>query len=306
MKVSVIIPFYNRHETLRTSLPSVLAQTLPAHEILLINDCSKEDISWVAQEFPTVKVVHMPQNRGPGFARYHGAKMATGTHVATLDADDFWYPEKLEKQVAFATRTGDPRAIYGHAQFVKEDHGGSVRPNDGPRPGEPTIEYIYVRNHHIQSSTFLVEKELYKELVYVSDEFYADDYVIVMRADVVGCKVYFQKEPLSQWNCTTDPKRGSILTSDKTYARDFLPRQSIYFTPKAKAAFRGRWLAPRLLKQGQFFDGVDFLGQAVLQKALSPVAAAKIFLLATCPGLFKKAAFIYAGLRAPRPAEQKA
>jgi len=274
----------------------VLKQTLPAHEIFVADDCSPEDISWVATEFPTVKVLRLPENREAAGARLYAMRAATGTHIATLDGDDFWYPEKLERQVAYAEKIGDPRGIYSHQQWVEEGHGGTVRPEDGPRPGEPATEYLYVRNGFLQSNTLLMERNLYIEISLVAEGVYAHDYEIVMRSDVLKCRIYFLKEVLSQWNCAPDPRRRSI-SSETTYDRDYLPAQARYFTPKAMAAFRGRWLAPRLIKQGQIRDALGFLAQAVRQGALSPKSALKILLCAIFPGLYKRAAVWAAFLR---------
>jgi glycosyltransferase involved in cell wall biosynthesis len=302
MKVSVIIPFYNRNELLRGSIASVLAQTRPAHEIIVVDDCSPEDISWLAQEFPAVRVMRLPRNLRASGARYHGAVAATGTHVATLDGDDFWYPEKLERQVAFANKINDPRGIYCHQQWVEEGGGGTIRPNDGPRPGEPASEYLYVRGGFIQSNTFLVERGLYQDLCRVSlaDDFFADDWEIVMRADPLNCRIHLLKEVLGQWNNMVDPKRNSISRNKQLYDRNYLPRQACYFTPKAKTAFRGRWLAPRLIQQGQFLDAIHLLVLALVQKAISPVTAIKIAVNATFPRLFKTAVVWYSRLRRRR------
>ena len=299
MKVSVIIPFYNRNQLLRRSVTSVLTQTLPPHEVIVADDCSAEDITWAMKEFPTVIFLRLPKNAGPGGARYHACLSATGTHIATLDSDDYWYPEKLEKQVAFAERINDPRGIYSHQQWVQEDHGGSVRPEDGPRPGEPTTEYLYVRGGFIQSNTFLVEKSLYLELCRVSDRFFADDWELVMRADTFKSQIYVLKEPLSLWNCTSDPQRINNITRKENplYDINYQPRQAVYFTSKAKAAFRGRYLAPRLMAQGQYWDGGRLLVEAVRAKALSPLAAAKIWLVTMFPRAYAAAVTAYSYFR---------
>jgi len=208
-------------------------------------------------------VISLPKNMGAGGARYHGALAATGTHIASLDADDYWYPEKLEKQAAFVTQVGDPRGIYSHQQWVEEGGGGSIRPDDGPRPGEPISEYLLVRNGFIQSNTIMVEREAYLQLCRVSDELYADDWALTLRADLLQCRVYLLKEALSHWNCTADPKRFSNSRNVR-YDRNYELWQARYFTPKAKAAFGGRWLAPRLIKQGQLFDALWLVARQTL------------------------------------------
>ncbi len=94
---SVIIPAYNSRDTLTRALESVLAQIFPAHEILVVDDGSTDDSAALAEPLlaGTGKVIRLSQNSGPAAARNAGIAMATGTHIAFLDADDYWLPPKL-------------------------------------------------------------------------------------------------------------------------------------------------------------------------------------------------------------------
>lgn len=97
--VSVIIPNYNYGRFLRESVESVLAQTYSCGEIIVVDDGSQDESLSVLEGFgDRVKVVRQ-QNRGVGCARNEGARIATGDLLAFLDADDIWYPTKIERQV---------------------------------------------------------------------------------------------------------------------------------------------------------------------------------------------------------------
>lgn len=98
--VSVVIPVYNGAKFIAKAIDSVLAQTYPVHELIVVNDGSKDDTASVLERYADrVKVVHIP-NGGVSNARNTGIKLATGDVIAFLDADDVWRNEKLSKQMA--------------------------------------------------------------------------------------------------------------------------------------------------------------------------------------------------------------
>lgn len=96
--VSVIIPYFNKKETIQRSVESVIAQTWENWEIIIIDDCSEEVFTAPAawEEYP-VKILSNTQNLGAGKTRQAGLYKATGEYIAFLDADDWWSPEFLEK-----------------------------------------------------------------------------------------------------------------------------------------------------------------------------------------------------------------
>lgn len=99
MQVSVIIPTYNRAHTLKRALDSVRQQTLPADEIIVVDDGSTDNTAALLQtEYPNV--VYLPQaNAGVSRARNTGIAAARNDWLALLDSDDAWQPQKLERQV---------------------------------------------------------------------------------------------------------------------------------------------------------------------------------------------------------------
>lgn len=112
--VSVIIPFYSHKDWLTEALESVFSQTLNDIEVILVNDGSKEDISDLLMRYGD-KLIYIEQdNKGPAAARNKGLSVATGEYVAFEDADDIWYPNKLEKQIAFMKKID---AVWCHTGF---------------------------------------------------------------------------------------------------------------------------------------------------------------------------------------------
>ncbi len=115
--MSVIIPTYNRGRWLPATVASVLAQTLPALEILIIDDGSTDDTAAVCAGFADPVRYIRQDNAGVGSARNRGAAEARGEWLAFLDSDDLWTPDKLEVQLAALAATGARTSITGF-EFV--------------------------------------------------------------------------------------------------------------------------------------------------------------------------------------------
>ena len=95
-KVSVIIPAYRCSSTLRQAIDSALIQEVPL-EILVLDDCSGEDIEGIVKEYgeePRLRYLKNEKNLGAAASRNRGVQLASGDYVAFLDADDWWEPEK--------------------------------------------------------------------------------------------------------------------------------------------------------------------------------------------------------------------
>lgn len=107
MKISVIIPSWNRAEQLAAALDSVYAQTLAPHEVIVVDDGSTDTTRQrVTGHYPQVRYIYQ-HNKGVSSARNTGISAASGDWIALLDSDDRWQPGKLEhQQQALAANPG--------------------------------------------------------------------------------------------------------------------------------------------------------------------------------------------------------
>jgi glycosyltransferase involved in cell wall biosynthesis len=96
--VSVVIPAYNAEAYITPALKSVLSQTYPHTEVIVVDDGSRDDTARLVQSFSGVRCIQQA-NAGVSTARNVGAAAATGHFLAFLDADDVWHPAKLAHQV---------------------------------------------------------------------------------------------------------------------------------------------------------------------------------------------------------------
>lgn len=119
MRVSVVIPAYRAERTIRRAVDSVLAQTHPADEIIVIDDGSPDNLAEVVERTYGGRVILIRQPNGKtAKARNAGLDRATGDFVAFLDADDYWEPTKLEKQLAVFERHPEVGMVAG--QFFEQ------------------------------------------------------------------------------------------------------------------------------------------------------------------------------------------
>ncbi|HVI11161.1 MAG TPA: glycosyltransferase [Candidatus Binatia bacterium] len=100
-RITALIPTYNCERYICETVESVLAQTLPAHEVIVVDDGSTDDTQQALARYGT-RIRYVRQaNAGPPAARNNGIALATGDLIALLDSDDLWLPNKLERQMRY-------------------------------------------------------------------------------------------------------------------------------------------------------------------------------------------------------------
>ncbi len=125
-QVSVIIPTYNRWHTLPRAIESVLNQTRPVDEIVIVDDGSVDDtVNQLATRYPQLRVYHQPQ-AGVSAARNLGIGKARNDWIALLDSDDEWLPHKIEKQRQILEE--NPELKICHTEEIWVRNGRRVNP----------------------------------------------------------------------------------------------------------------------------------------------------------------------------------
>ena len=123
-RVSVIMPFFDLERFIAESIDSVLAQTYPHWELLLIDDGSTDGSSAIARRYAVThpeRIRYLSHegggNRGASASRNLGIRQARGEYIALLDADDTWEPRKLEEQVAILDAHPDVGSLFGRTLY---------------------------------------------------------------------------------------------------------------------------------------------------------------------------------------------
>ena len=107
--VSIIMPSYNTANYIAASIQSVLDQTYPNWELIIVDDCSTDDTDAVVAPFLTdarIRYLKNERNSGAAISRNRALREAKGRWIAFLDSDDLWYPTKLEAQLKFMQSHG--------------------------------------------------------------------------------------------------------------------------------------------------------------------------------------------------------
>jgi glycosyltransferase involved in cell wall biosynthesis len=123
--VSVVIPVRDTERYLGEALTSILAQTRPVDEIVVVDDGSTDGTVAIARSFgDRVSVIERPA-RGPGAARNDGITAASGELIALCDADDVWLPHRIERQLELIDDTSAAVAVFcGVDEFVSPELAG--------------------------------------------------------------------------------------------------------------------------------------------------------------------------------------
>jgi len=124
VRFSVILPAFNAATTLSKAIDSVLNQTWPAHEIIVIDDGSTDDTAVAAQAYGDRIIFIQQANAGVSAARNKGAEIATGDWLAFLDADDWFYPDRLRWHAEWIAQ--DPGLDFLTGDYEYRDEQGAL------------------------------------------------------------------------------------------------------------------------------------------------------------------------------------
>ena len=155
--VSVVVPTYNRAELIQEAIESVLRQTTPVHEIIVVDDGSTDSTCELVRSYGDRVVLLRHDRRGPAAARNRGLARATGDWIAFLDSDDVWTPTKLEKQLQYLDR--HPECGFVHTGYY--EFGDHERVVPAPSPfvsGDHRVEHLLFAAGWICTSAALVRK----------------------------------------------------------------------------------------------------------------------------------------------------
>jgi len=230
--VAAVIPVYNGAAFVADAIESVLAQTHPVAECIVVDDGSTDATAEVVARFgPPVRLIRQA-NSGVSAARNRGVA-ATGTrYVAFLDADDAWAPEKLERQLAAAADLDRPGLVMCDLEQFGE--GGADLGRVAMRPGPGTLRdmVLFEGVETVScSSTALLERALFDALGGFDPRLsQSADWDFLARACLAG-PVVAVPEPLVRYRVhgANMSRNVGLLERDMTYAfaklfaRDDLP-----------------------------------------------------------------------------------
>lgn len=182
--VTVIIPTCNRKHLLRKAIGSVLAQTYPHFELIVVDDGPVDDgtAELVASYGPGI-IYKKQENRGPAAARNTGIRTARHELIVFLDDDDRFEPRKLAIQVGAMLK--DPASLISHTQEIWYRHGKHLNQKKKHRKNRGDIFAQSLKLCAVSMSTVMVRRELFDRVGLFDEELpCCEDYDFWLRVSV--------------------------------------------------------------------------------------------------------------------------
>ena len=158
--VSIITPVYNAERFLSDTIKSVQNQTYKNWEILLIDDCSKDNSAQIIKEFQKydnrIKYIKLKKNSGASVSRNEGIRNAKGRFIAFVDSDDVWKPEKLEIQIKYMLKENLGFTFTSY-RYMKEN--GELTNKIARAPSKINYNGL-LKNTIIGCSTVVIDREI--------------------------------------------------------------------------------------------------------------------------------------------------
>lgn len=156
--VSVIMPIYNAEKYLAETLNSIFVQDYNNIEIVLVDDCSKDNSATMIDDFkrkyPEIVYYLQEKNMGAGAARNKALELARGQYVAFLDSDDIWMPNKISRQIKLMKGKNSPFSYT--AIEMMDENSQTIK---GKRSIKETCDYKYLlHNTIIATSSTVVDR----------------------------------------------------------------------------------------------------------------------------------------------------
>ena len=167
--VSVVIPSYNRRDTLGRAIESVKLQRLDNIEIVVVDDGSEDDtvnyVKSLHSSDPRIRLIEHDVNRGEAAARNTGVKSALGDYIAFLDSDDEWLSGKLEAQIKVMQQADDSVAACCTGQYVLDEKNQETLCKDWTEKYPISDITLLIRGCGVSmGNTFFIRRSVYEEI----------------------------------------------------------------------------------------------------------------------------------------------
>ncbi len=211
VKITVIIPTYNRERFLSRTVTSVLNQSFSDFELVVVDDGSTDNTKKIIEGFQKkdsrIKYIWQKNSGGPARPKNEGIKKAKGKYIAFLDSDDEWFPEKLEKQLSLITETKNVGIV--RCNFWEISNGKKKKINIAKKTENyfsKILEKCFIRS----SSSVMVPSYVIKKIGFFDESFrLADDWDMWIRI-LKRYNFDFVEEPLFNYYVHSQNISGDI------------------------------------------------------------------------------------------------
>ncbi|EMJ94531.1 glycosyltransferase family 2 protein [Leptospira alstonii] len=283
--ISVIIPTFNRENKVVKAISSVLRQTLPPQEIIVVDDGSTDfTVSKIRETFSEIRILSL-EHKGVSHARNRGVERAVGDWIAFLDSDDEWLPEKLERQWKYCEKHPETEILQSQEIWIR--NGKRVNPpvHLAKKNGwifEQSLEFCSVT-----PSSVLLKKELYKSQGGMDEELPAcEDYDLWLRITSQTPVALLDELLLVRYGGHEDQLsfRYPAMDRFRIYSILKLLTSNLLNEAQRRLAERNLFIKWRVLRQGRvkrnsWNEELDLLLDGVMKEGLNSSLRMKEFLL---------------------------
>ena len=194
---SIIVPVWNRLKELQRAVESVLAQTYPNWELIIVDDCSDNFAD--TQEYIAnlnnnkIKLLQLATHINASAARNMGIKAASGEWIAFLDSDDYFTENKLDVIAAQIGKCDDPKKTIFYSEFLSNNKKFPKRAIDD---GESIGDYLFVAGGFIGTPSLVLSRKVVLDNLFNESCKKHQDYEFLLRLEDKGCKLKFIDQPL--------------------------------------------------------------------------------------------------------------
>jgi glycosyltransferase involved in cell wall biosynthesis len=197
---SIIIPTFNHAHLIKKCLLSLIDQTYPNWEAIVVNNYSEDDTIEVVESFQDsrIRIINFHNQGIIAAARNEGIRSSKGNWIAFLDSDDWWYPSKLTKILPLL----DNYDLIYHKLDIYKPTGkgwGEIR---GHCYMSPIFDNLLVKGNQIPNSSALIKKQVIEEVGYLSEEpnlFAIEDYDLWLRVSKLTERFYYLNQSLGAY-----------------------------------------------------------------------------------------------------------
>lgn len=229
--VSVIIPAYNRAHTVAETIDSVLKQTYPSLEVIVVDDGSKDDTQQVLQKYgPRIHNIQQ-ENAGQMAARNRGIREAQGEIITFLDSDDLWLPTYVERQVRVLQQAPAEVPCSLANGWLHFADGRKITSFQNSHLASVSDEGLCLNMPDILATRFVMfcqfiairREALQKTRGFDEDLRYMEDYALPLRLSLLGPWAFIS-EPLVIWR---QGAPGSVSVSQRAMKQETELRESL-------------------------------------------------------------------------------
>ena len=275
--VSVIIPVYNGDRYIVQAVESALRQTFTNLEIIVVDDGSTDRTQQVLQPyFDRIRYIYQ-ENQGVAAARNIACQLAQGEFLAFLDADDYFLPSKLEKQLACFDH--DPALDMVQTGWLMVDETGKDISEMKPWQQAPKLDLeSFIIFKCVRPSAMMLRRKWWEKLGGFNDNFpLAEDLDFALRLTLKGCKAVWLEEILTcyrQHNSNIMSSGFPLMKNTEILMKEFFNRpdlpESIRQLKNQEHYLSFKWLAWRMYRDGHLAEMAQCLEKSLQYTPFSP------------------------------------